>query len=80
MNDTAEWGTPQEIFNKLNEEYCFNLDGCASKDNAKCDKFFDKEQDGLKQDWNGICWMNPPYGKVIGQWVKKPMRKQIRVI
>ncbi len=37
--------------------------------NAK--KYFTPEMDGLKQEWNGTCWMNPPYGRGIGKWVKK---------
>ena len=39
---------------------------------AKCKKFFTPEQDGLKQVWRGVCWMNPPYHSPdIGAWVKK---------
>lgn len=25
----------------------------------------------MKQEWNGICWMNPPYGKEIGNFMRK---------
>ena len=27
--------------------------------------------DGLKQEWVGVCWCNPPYGRGIGKWMKK---------
>ena len=27
--------------------------------------------DGLRQEWKGVCWMNPPYGREIGKWVRK---------
>lgn len=26
---------------------------------------------GLDQDWHGVCWMNPPYGRAISDWIKK---------
>lgn len=68
---TDLWATPQYLFDRYNEQYLFNLDVCANSDNAKCDRFFTKDQDGLKQEWNGVCWMNPPYGREIGRWVKK---------
>lgn len=69
---TDEWATPKDFFDTLNEEFDFTLDPCATTDNAKCDKFYTKEQDGLKQDWSGErVFCNPPYGKVIGDWVKK---------
>lgn len=69
---TDEWATPKDFFDTLNEEFDFTLDPCASTDNAKCDKFYTKEQDGLKQDWSGErVFCNPPYGKVIGDWVRK---------
>jgi phage N-6-adenine-methyltransferase len=65
-----EWETPQWLFDKLNEQYHFNLDLCATSENHKCDKYFTKEQDGLKQDWKGVCWCNPPYSQV-SKWVEK---------
>lgn len=68
---TDEWPTPDYVFNELNREFNFNLDVCATDQNHKCDRYFTKEVDGLKQKWEGICWMNPPYGRSIGQWVKK---------
>lgn len=63
--------TPQDFYDKLNAEFGFNLDVCATAENAKCKRFFDKSQDGLKQVWRGAVWMNPPYGRGIGEWIKK---------
>lgn len=63
--------TPKEFFDKLNEEFHFEIDVCALPSNAKCQKYFTPEQNGLEQDWKGICWMNPPYGREIGKWMKK---------
>jgi site-specific DNA-methyltransferase (adenine-specific) len=69
---TDMWETPQDLFDRLNEKYRFTLDVCATVDNAKCSKFFTPEMDGLAQDWKDhVCWMNPPYGREIGKWVKK---------
>lgn len=65
------WETPIDFFKKLNMEFNFELDVCATADNAKCRHYFSPEQDGLAQQWNGTCWMNPPYGREIGKWVKK---------
>lgn len=68
---TDEWSTPQDLFDLLDSEFGFTLDVCATPENAKCDEFFTREDDGLSQDWTGTCWMNPPYGSEIGQWVEK---------
>jgi site-specific DNA-methyltransferase (adenine-specific) len=71
-SETDLWSTPQEFYNKLNEEFNFTLDPCATKDNAKCSLYFTKEEDGLKQDWSGeVVFCNPPYGRDIKDWVKK---------
>lgn len=70
-SNTDMWATPQDFFNKLNAEFNFQCDVCAIDDNAKCDKYYSPEEDGLQQEWQGVCWMNPPYGRVIGEWVKK---------
>ena len=70
-SNTDLWATPQALFDKLNNEFGFTLDVCANEENAKCSKYFTEEIDGLQQEWGGCCWMNPPYGRVIGKWVKK---------
>lgn len=71
-SNTDEWGTPQKLFDMLNAEFKFEIDVCASADNHKCEKYFTKKDDGLKQDWGTrVCFMNPPYGKEIGKWTKK---------
>ena len=74
-SNTPEWETPQNLFDQLNQEFHFCLDVCATKENAKVSQFFTKEDDGLKQDWGTdgrfFVWMNPPYGREIGKWIKK---------
>ena len=70
---TDLWETPQDLFDKLNNEFQFTLDVCATPENAKCDKFYTKEQDGLKHPWKGTVWCNPPYGRGIGQWVRRAL-------
>ena len=67
----CEWETPQDLFDKLNQEFKFTLDVCALPENAKCDQFYTPEDDGLLQPWDGVCWMNPPYGRTIRHWVEK---------
>ena len=67
---TDEWETPQDFFDRLNEEFHFTLDVCATEENAKCEKYFTKKENGLVQGWkNETVWCNPPYGRQIGQWV-----------
>ena len=69
---TAQWATPQDFFDKLNDEFNFTLDPCADDVNHKCQKYFTEQQDGLIQDWAGeIVFCNPPYGREIKHWVKK---------
>lgn len=68
---TDLWATPKELFDELNKKYHFTLDVCATPQNTKCKHFFTPEIDGLKQEWTGVCWMNPPYGREINKWVRK---------
>lgn len=70
-SSTDLWATPQDFFDRLNAEFDFDIDVCASPDNAKCDTYFTKEQDGLSQSWGVTCWCNPPYGREVGKWVQK---------
>ena len=72
-SNTIQWGTPYNLFNKLNDEFHFTLDVCASDGMQMCERYYNPELDGLKQKWDHdeVCWMNPPYGKDIIKWVKK---------
>jgi phage N-6-adenine-methyltransferase len=72
-SNSDRWETPQKLFDELNQKYNFELDVCALPENAKCENYFTPEVDGLKQDWTGVCWMNPPYGREIGKWMKKAL-------
>jgi phage N-6-adenine-methyltransferase len=76
-SNTEMWGTPKLLFNKLNEEFHFDLDVCAVKENAKCEKFFSPEDDGLNQSWFGNCFINPPYGKDIKFWIEKSYKEAL---
>ena len=66
-----DWETPQDLFDKLDKEFHFTLDAAASCDNAKCERFFSLGHDGLFQLWEGVVWVNPPYGREVGKWVAK---------
>ena len=52
------WETPQELFDKYNDIYHFDIDVCAIESNAKCAKYYSPEIDGLVQEWKGVCWCN----------------------
>lgn len=78
---TDLWSTPQDFYDKLNGEFNFTLDPCATDDNHKTAKYFTIKDDGLKQDWsNDIVFMNPPYGREIGKWVKKASESNTTVV
>lgn len=65
-----EWATPQDFFNQIDRKFGFLCDVCATEENAKCDIYFDKDQDGLKEDWLQRNWCNPPYSNIV-DWVFK---------
>lgn len=69
---TVEWGTPQDFFDRLDDEFGFTLDVAANADNAKVERYFSVDDNGLEQDWSGeVVWMNPPYGREIAAWMQK---------
>lgn len=58
--------TPDDLFNAVNSIFNFNLDAAATSENAKCSKYFTKEDNGLIQSWSGKrVWLNPPYNKEL---------------
>lgn len=73
-SNRQDWTTPEILFDTLNAEFHFEWDLAASPENAKCSKYYTSKQDGLKQKWDSVCWLNPPYGdsksKMVS-WIKK---------
>ena len=79
-SQTDLWATPQDLFNELDNEFGFTVDVCALPENAKCKQYYTPEMDGLKQEWTGVVWCNPPYGRQIGKWVEKAAKSACRVV
>jgi len=63
---------PQAWHDNLNLEFDFTLDPCCTHEPAKCSKHFTPGENGLAQSWaEETVFMNPPYGKEVGFWMKK---------
>ena len=71
-----EWATPQDFYNKLNAEFGFTLDPCATPTTAKCSSYYTVDDDGLSKDWSGhTVFMNPPYGRKQKDWIEKAFQE-----
>lgn len=75
-----DWRTPKDFFRELDQEFHFGLDAAASLENAKCERYFTQEMDGLSMPWGGYgtVFCNPPYGREIGKWVQKAYSENVR--
>lgn len=79
-----EWETPQKLFDELDAEFGFTLDVCATKENAKCKRYFVKpvhpdHRCGLTMSWaNEVCFLNPPYGRAIRNWIWKAYESSLQ--
>lgn len=77
---TDDRATTPEVFEPLDERFGFTLDVAALEHNAKCERFFSAEDDGLAQSWDGErVWCNPPYSD-IRPWVEKAWRAASPVV
>ena len=72
---TPEWNTPRHVIDRvLSVLVSINLDPCSNSKadpNVPADTYYTKQDDGLKQPWNGRVYLNPPYGGQIERWVRK---------
>ena len=80
IEERDNWETPKWLFDKLDSQYWFGFDCCASEKNRKCVAF---SKDFLKEDDREglVCWMNPPFSKIkeMFQHFFKVVRKGIAI-
>lgn len=78
VSDRTDWGTPLETVRAIERllKVEFDLDVCATEENAKCVRYISPGEDSLVTAWNGKnCFMNPPYGPKVGDWFKKVVKE-----
>lgn len=65
-----EWLTPPDLLYKLGT---FDLDPCSpiKRPWVTAKNHYTIEFDGLKNEWYGRVWLNPPYGQNTGKWLEK---------
>ena len=69
-NTKVEWLTPPELVKRLG---IFDLDPCSpiNPPFVHANNNFTTLDDGLKKDWLGRVYLNPPYGRGMERWLEK---------
>lgn len=74
-DEVDDRGTTAEMFGPLLARFDFTIDVAAAEHNAKLERYFTREDDGLAQSWAGeMVWCNPPYS-AIWPWVAKAWKE-----
>lgn len=79
-SDRQDWRTPRDLFDSLNNVFCFDLDAAASKENHLCRKFFDLSNSAFDNRWfifGSSAFLNPPYGRGIEKWVDLAIKQAV---
>lgn len=70
---SVDWATPTGVYEKLNDEFHFDLDPCPLHG-------LEDEINGLLMSWAGKrVFCNPPYGPQIGRWLEKAHEPELAV-
>jgi hypothetical protein len=81
--DEDDYRTPAKFFDPLNAVLHFTIDVCATQENAKCERYFTRKENGLIQSWRGErAWLNPPFqpAGTIRQWLTKAVASDAELI
>lgn len=76
-SDGDTWLTPLWILERLGR---FDLDPCAAEaaPTRVAPTFFTKSEDGLRQEWHGRVFMNPPFSNTV-PWLEMHCRHGIGI-
>jgi phage N-6-adenine-methyltransferase len=69
-----DWQTPPWLLDKILAAFGrdqFDLDPCCSVPNVPASCHFTKAENGLVHPWQGVTFVNPPYGREIVPWMPK---------
>ena len=67
LNHKDNWATPQEFYDKLNNEFNFDFDPCPLNENE-----ISPDEDGLLISWGERNFINPPYSRKLKEaFIKK---------
>ncbi len=62
------WQAAQRVMGVIVLDPCSNS---ADQPNIPALRQYTIDEDGLRQYWEGTVFMNPPYGRQIGEWITK---------
>jgi hypothetical protein len=65
---TTTWLTPMHIIDALGP---FDLDPCGAEGWPTATNQFILPTDGLRQEWSGRVWLNPPYSSEAWKWLAR---------
>ena len=70
--NTDHWETPWPLVHALEAEFgSFDLDPCATEENAKAPSYYTEAEDGLRLTWAPRrVFCNPPYS-AVDVWIRK---------
>jgi site-specific DNA-methyltransferase (adenine-specific) len=67
-SQSIHWATPRGLYAELDSEFHFDFDPCPYQHEPA--PLFGNS-DGLAEPWGKKTFCNPPYGRVIGDWIRK---------
>lgn len=81
-SDKDDWETPDDLFERLDDEFNFTLDVCAHHENTKVLRYISEVDNTFDTDWRersegGACWMNPPYGRKMAPFMHRALQQSV---
>ena len=70
--------TPGYLFDRLSSVFNFTIDVCALPENAKCERFYTPDDDGLSMPWGGAYGVTLPMAETSQPGYRRPGRSQGR--
>src|SRR5262249_10953978 len=79
-SERSDWNTPEKIISMVEQVGTIGLDPATDASNpVGARAFYHPADDGLERIWAGfgLVYCNPPYGREIGDWMRKARREAL---